>query len=121
MPSFGGINIFGRSSRFMTSNNPSEAQVNHFFGTNGVERLHGGLTGRITMVSGVLAANSSANLAIVREAFRSYDDGIDRLLVDNLGVGWPNVVLESFEPGDRVLRDAGGFYLTYRATFRHLS
>lgn len=105
----------------MTSNNPSEEQVNKFFGLDGVERLHGGLSGRVTMVSGVLFATSAANLAILREGFRAYDDGIDRVLVDNLGVSWANVVLRSFEPSSRVLRDPGGFFLPYRATFFHLS
>lgn len=119
-PTFGGSAIFGYSVSMRTVNDPSDEQLNHFFGLAGSERLHGGLAGRVTMVSGVLRASNEANMLAGREAFRAYDDGVARTLTDTLGGSWASVVFRQFEPGDRVLRDSRGFYLPYRALFRHL-
>lgn len=120
-PLFGGQAIFGRSVRMKTTNDPSAEQINAFFGLDGVERLHGGLQGRVTLVTGVLAANTPENLRVARETLRSRDDGVARVLVDTVGHQWAWVVFRQLDPGDRILRDSRGYYLPYRAVLRHLT
>lgn len=120
MPSYDGATIFGRSYSFATNKNPTAAQVNAFFGLNGVESLYGGSRGYVTLVRGVLTGSDAASLASAEETFRSYDDGIARTLVDNFGVSWPQVKLVNFSPQGRVLRDGRGFYRPYQAQFQHL-
>lgn len=120
-PTFGGSAIFGRSVSMRTINEPSAEQLNHFFGLTGTERIHGGLAGRATLAAGVLAGVDDSAILAAREGFRAFDDGTARALADTLGYGWANVVLRQFDPGERILRDARGFYLPYRAVFRHLT
>jgi hypothetical protein len=120
--SFGGIQIFGRSVSMVTTDNPTAEQLNHFFGLSGVERIDGGFTGRLTLARGVLSGSTSVNLGIAREAFRAYNDGFARVLVDTLGYAWPNVILKSFEQeSPKLIRSGDGCYLAYRATFYHLN
>lgn len=122
-PTYGGAAIFGRSVSIHTTNDPSAEQINHFFGLSGTERLYGGLTGRVTLASGVLAAETPAGLAAIREQFRAFEtDGLARTLVDTLGVSWSWVVLHQWrQAGDKILADRRGYYIPYRATFKHLS
>lgn len=121
MPSYGGVDIFGYSVQIATADNPRQSQENKFFGLDGIERLDGGLAGRFTTVQGVHFGVSAFALATVQETFRSYNDGLARVLIDSRGVTWPDVVLESFEPQGRIVADYQGYYQPYRARFRHLS
>lgn len=120
-PTFGGFAIFGRSVRVRTLKDPSAEQINHFFGLDGAERVHGGLVGRHSFVQGVLRGLTSGDLATARLLIEGYDDGIARTLVDTLGITWTNVVFRQLDPGERIVRDNFGHYLPYRATLRHLS
>src|SRR3954463_13447387 len=101
MASFGGVGIFGTSVSMTTSDNPRECQVSSFFGVNGLETLDGGFRGRITRVNGVLFGPSSLLLAAAEGSFRTFNDGVARLLVDNLGTAWLNVRLLKFQPVGR--------------------
>ena len=122
MASYGGVAIFGTSVSMTTSDYPRETQVNTFFGINGLESLDGGFRGRITNVHGVLYGPSSTLLAAAEGLFRSYNDGIIRTLVDNLGTTWPNARLLTFQPIGRAKQSADGTYFrAYRAQFLHLS
>ncbi len=122
MASYGGVAIFGAAVSMTTSDNPRETQVNSFFGINGLETLDGGFRGRITKVHGVLFGQSSFLLASAEGLFRSYNDGIARTLVDNLGTVWPNVRLLTFQPQGRVRQSADGtFFRAYQAQFLHLA
>jgi hypothetical protein len=121
MASFGGTNIFGSAVSMTTSDNPREKQLNAFFGLSGLESLDGGLRGRVTQVTGLLFGESPAALAGVEAIFRSFNDGITRPLVDTLGIGWPNVRLESFQPQGRIRQSPGGIlFRAYKARFLHL-
>ena len=121
MLSYGGINIFGTAVTMRTADNPRAQQVNSFFGLSGLETLDGGLRGRSTQVNGLLYGNSPALLASAEAVFRSYHDGIARVLVDSLGTAWPSVRLESFQPQGRVRQSPGGsFFRSYHARFFHL-
>ncbi len=105
-----------------TSNNLRECQVNAFFGVNGLETLDGGFRGRITKVHGVLSGQSAPILASAEGLFRTYNDGLARVLVDNLGTSWPNVRLDRFQPIGRVRQSADGTYFrAYQALFLHLA
>ncbi len=122
MASYGGVAIFGASVSMTTSDNPREAQLNSYFGLNGLEALDGGFRGRVTRVHGVLYGRSSLLLAAAEGLFRSYNDGVVRVLVDSLGVTWPSVRLLSFQPTGRVGQSADGTYFrAYQAQFLHLA
>jgi hypothetical protein len=122
MASYGGIPIFGTCVSMTTSDNPRETQVNSFFGINGLETLDGGFRGRITRAQGVLVGQSAFLLASAEGLFRSYNDGIPRLLIDNLGTPWSNVRLLSFQPIGRAQQAAdGSFFRAYLAHFLHLA
>jgi hypothetical protein len=121
MPSFGGTFIFGTAVSMVTSDNPRETQLNAFFGLSGLESLDGGLRGRVTQATGLLYGTSAALLANAEGLFRSFNDGIARTLVDTLGVAWPNVRLDSFQPQGRVRQSPGGvLFRSYQARFLHL-
>ncbi len=122
MPSYGGTPIFGAAVSMTTADNPRECQVNSFFGVNGLEALDGGFRGRITRVRGVLSGSSSLSLAASEGLFRTYNDGLARILVDNLGAVWPSVRLLSFQPYGRARQSADGtFFRAYLAQFLHLA
>src|ERR1700748_1498174 len=121
MPSFGGVNIFGTAVTMSTIDQPRAKQVNSFFGLSGLEALDGGSRGRFTEASGLLYGSSPALLAAAESTFRSFDDGVARVLTDNLGTAWGNVCLQSFRPLGRVRQSPFGvFFRAYRARFLHL-
>ena len=122
MPSFGGVNIFGTAVTMSTADHPREKQINSFFGISGLETLDGGMRGRTTTVSGVLYGNTSAALSGAEMLFRSYNDGVARILVDTFGTAWASVRLEVFQPAGRVKQSAyGAFFRPYQARFFHLA
>jgi len=122
MSTYGSVGIFGAAVSMSTCDNPRESQVNSFFGVNGIESLDGGFRGRITRVRGVLSGRSSLLLAAAEGLFRSYNDGLARVLVDNLGTVWPNVRLLRFQPVGRIRQTADGIYFRgYQALFLHLA
>lgn len=105
----------------VTADNPRENQINAYFGLSGLESLDGGLRGRVTRVTGLLYGLSPTLLASAEAAFRSFNDGKARVLVDTLGVSWASVRLESFEPVGRIHQSSGGMLLrSYMAKFLHL-
>ena len=121
MPSYGGVNIFGASVTMSTVDSPREKQINSFFGLSGLETLDGGSRGRVTEVGGILYGSGAALLAGAESTFRSFDDGVSRVLVDSLGASWGNVVLQSFRPMGRVRQSPFGvFFRAYKARFLHL-
>jgi hypothetical protein len=121
MASFGGTNIFGTAVSMMTADNRREKQLNAYFGLSGLEGLDGGMRGRVTHVSGLLYGISPAALGSSEEGFRSFNDGVARILVDTLGVTWLNVCLDSFQPIGRVRQSpAGTLFRSYKARFLHL-
>lgn len=122
MAFYGGVAIFGAAVSMATSDNPRESQVNSFFGVNGLESLDGGFRGRITRVRGVLHGGSALLLASAEGLFRSYNDGVTRVLVDNLGTIWPGVRLLTFHPHGQVRQSADGTYFrAYQAHFLHMA
>lgn len=122
MASYAGMSIFGAGVLMSTSDSPRECQVNAFFGINGLETLDGGFRGRITRVQGVLHGASALLLAAAEGLFRSYNDGLARPLVDNLGTIWPSVKLHQFQPIGRIRQSADGTYFrAYQALFLHLA
>ncbi len=105
-----------------TADHPRERQLNAFFGISGLEALDGGLRGRTTSVTGLLSGKSAGVLAGAEASFRSFNDGIARLLVDQFGNVWPSVRLEVFQPLGRVKQSPTGmFFRPYHARFLHLA
>ena len=121
MASFGGLNLFGTAVSMVTSDNPREKQLNAYFGLSGLESLDGGLRGRFTHVTGLLYGPSPIALASAESLFRSFNDGVTRSLTDTLGVTWPSVRLDSFQPIGRVRQSPSGvLFRSYTARFLHL-
>jgi hypothetical protein len=121
MATFGGANIFGTAVSMTTADNPRANQLNAFFGLSGLESLDGGMRGRVTHVAGMLYGNSPAALAAAESAFRSFNDGVPRPLIDTLGTTWSNVRLEFFQPQGRVRQSPGGYlFRSYKSRFLHL-
>jgi hypothetical protein len=119
---YGGIAIFGTGVEMRTVDLPRSVQDNTFFGIDGVEELDGGFRGRMTVVKGLLYAQTSFGLASVEGTFRSYLDGVVRDLTDTTGTTWPNVRLQSFQPNGRVRQAPDGtFFRSYLARFFHLT
>ena len=122
MADYGGQNIFGMSVTILVEPEPAERQFNAFYGLSGVLSLWGGLRGRVFAIEGVLVGTDAYSLAAARDLFTSFDDGIARTLTDTMGVTWPSVIFERFQPTGRVVQLAGGAGLAmhYRAAFRGL-
>ena len=121
MASFGGTSIFGTAVSMVTADNPREKQLNAYFGLSGLESLDGGLRGRMTQASGLLYGGSPVSLATSESLFRSFNDGVARVLIDTLGVSWTSVRLDYFQPQGRVRRSPSGLlFRAYKARFLHL-
>ena len=122
MANYGGVAIFGSAVSMATTDVARQSQVNSFFGINGLETLDGGFRGRVTRVQGVLSGPSSLGLGAAENLFRSYNDGVTRTLVDNMGTIWNNVRLRSFQPRGRARQTPNGIYFrAYQAQFLHLT
>ena len=122
MATFGGAAIFGTAVSMNTVDNPRRQQLNAFPGISGRESLDQGFDGRFTIVSGVLYGADAATLNFLENLFRSYNDGIARVLVDTMGNSWPYVKLDSFEPEGRmrIAAGSGQVFRQYTARFLHL-
>lgn len=121
MPSFGGVDIFGRAVSFVRQDNPREAQRVGAAGVNGVAVLDLGDRGRVTQVTGLLVGVNAAALNAAELLFESYKDGLPRSLVDSYGNTWLFVRLERFLPQGRIRQDGKwGYNRPYQAEFFHL-
>src|SRR5215207_6501495 len=114
MALYDGTNIFGFAVKMMMVENPTAEQLNAFFGLHGLQAIFGGLRGRTFTVDGVFFGVYVAALNASRALWFSYVDGIARDLVDQYGDTWPQVLVKPFQPANRVLYDARGYYLPYR-------
>lgn len=112
---YNGEAIFGLAVTMPHVVNPPAEQLNAFFGVSGQQSLFGGMRGRVFEVSGVLFGVTLMELNNAEGLFLSYIDGIARVLVDTRGRAWPSVIVRTFQPNGRVIRDARGFYQSYRA------
>lgn len=85
---------FGRSTRVEMVQNPSEAQINRFFGMNGRMRLHGGGRGRVFEVHSLFWGYDESGVYALRDLLNSYDDGIGRILYESYApsIPWPMVI-----------------------------
>lgn len=111
IPTYNGVAIFqtwGQVS-ITVAENPRDEQRDAFFGVNGMERKDGGSRGRVARVRGRLRGDGYAGLAVAESLFRSYRDGIPRVLVDTLGLAWPWMKLIRFEPQGEAMLGADGW------------
>jgi len=123
MVTYNGENIFGSAVQFQHVPRPRAQQVNAFFGVSGTQVLDGGGRGRVFFIRGVLTAPTLAGLDAAESRFHELADGVARVLVDNRGRIWPNVVFKGeFTPDARgALPAGGGWALPYRAVFHGLT
>lgn len=108
----------GLAPRVTMTTNPSEKQLNTFFGYSGVQSLWGGTRGRVFEVQAVFGGANIAAVVALRDALLAYDDGIARTLTDTAGTIWSNVVFSgAFQPTGPYLARGTLIYLPYRAVF----
>jgi hypothetical protein len=123
MVTYDGDNIFGSAVQFQHVAKPRAQQTAAFFGVSGTQVLDGGGRGRVFLIRGVLTATSLAALGAAESKFHDYADGVARVLIDNRGRVWPNVVFKGeFTPDGRGAISTGpGWALPYRAVFHGLT
>lgn len=123
MITYNGENIFGHAVQFQHIARPRAQQIAAFFGVSGTQVLDGGGRGRTLLIRGVLTGQSLEALNAAEARFHYYADGIARILVDNRGRVWSNVVFRGeFVPDSRgVISTSAGWALPYRAVFQGLS
>ena len=127
MPSFNGTAIFGAQISMSLVETGRETQENTYFGIDGTETLDAGFRHHRTVVRGRLygfkAAGGLSDLISAIILFRSYIDGNAYTLVDNLGLTWQNVKLESFtlDAQTGIMQSGDQWFQSYVAMFKHLS
>lgn len=108
----------GYAPRVSMTPNPSEKQLNTFFGYSGVQSLWGGRRGRVFDVQAVFAGANLAAVVALRDALLAYDDGVARTLTDTAGTVWTNVVFSgAFQPLGPYMASGTQIILPYRAVF----
>lgn len=123
MVTYNGENVFGSAVQFQHVAKPRAQQVVAFFGVSGTQVLDGGGRGRAFFIRGVLTAPTLQALDAAEARFHDFADGVARILVDNRGRIWPNVVFKGeFIPDARGAIPSGvGWALPYRAVFHGLT
>jgi hypothetical protein len=120
IPTFGNVQIFqawGLVS-MTVAENPRDEQMDAYFGVNGVERKDGGSRGRVARVRGRLGGEGAAGLLAAETLFRSYVDGVPRVLTDTIGGSWAAMKLIRFVPeGEARLSADGSCWRDYSAEF----
>jgi len=113
-----GLFDLGLATNVVVTHNPSEKQINTFFGYSGVQSLWGGQRGRVIEVSGLLAASTAAGCLALRDSLRTLDDGVARVLTDNTGTTYPfTVYTGAFQQTGKFGVFAGQVVMPYRAIF----
>jgi hypothetical protein len=123
MALYDGANLFGPSAYCREIPNETAFQKNEFFGVDGTASLYGGQRGRMFEVKGILvdqSATSGPTLVAQIQTLRSYDDGIGRTFVDNLGIAWSEVVFRQWTPGERIINTQFGPALEFTVLFEGL-
>lgn len=115
--SFGGSTIFGRSVEVKHLPNPAEFQATAFFSIDGVYRTFGGTRGRRFVVTGVLFGTTIPDVYSARAVFETYNDGVARVLADEKGNSWSDVVFTGQVEEGRLCYGHGGWCLPYTAEF----
>lgn len=118
MPAYYDVFDLGQAARVTMVTNPSEKQINTFFGYSGVQSLWGGRRGRVFEVQAVFVGANRAAVDALRNALLAYDDGVARTLTDTGGTVWSNVVYSgAFQPMGPYMASGGNLILPYRAIF----
>lgn len=106
-PTFNGSYIFGPVPEFNHDDPPNAAQVNHYPGTFGVERLDLGDAESYIQVRGVMTGVSTADLAANLENVRNLKkNAVLGNLVDTDGLTWTNCIIEWFKTSGRTCQTA---------------
>jgi len=100
---FDGRNIFGGGQHQLTPLSWRRETVDYgFSGLDGVVSIDSGLRGRKLKQHGTLTAKSVAALTELMETISGYIDGQGYKLVDQNGISYGNVRMDSFTPSGPV-------------------
>lgn len=94
MATYGGVNIFGKCLSCQQIINPAATQNNEFFGVDGTHSLYGGTRGRVFAIKGAFVGASAGGCLSAESLLLTYIDGRARILVDNQGRAFPNVIMD---------------------------
>jgi hypothetical protein len=119
VPTFRGVAL-GQALSLTTAPAPRASANRQYFGET-LTPIDAGGRGGTTVLLSALSGAGSLGLAQAEFAIRSLNDGVPGVLIDTLGVSWPNVLLDSIEPLGRVRQSPDGvMFRTYRIYLRHL-
>lgn len=90
-PLLDGSGVLGTAAHSVHVPNPTETQVNTFFGVNGEVTLFGGTRGRTFEVDGVFTATTLAGIFAAEAALLSFADGNNHTYTDTQGRVWTGV------------------------------
>lgn len=127
MASYDGSYIFGFCKSFNHVPNSTVSQANEFFGVDGTHSLYGGTRGRTFQIEGYFVGQFKEDCLAAEAVLQSYADGIARVITDNFGRSYDNVIFEGrYQPSPAGPRPAvlGGSYvyaLEYKCEFRGLT
>lgn len=124
IPTFGFSAIFGTAVSIEHTPNANAQQVAAFFGVSGYQTLTGGARGRAFMVKGLLPGINPGACVQAELLLLQYADGIARVLIDPMGVEWPNVVFQGqYQRAGPFMVNCsyGGWVLPYKAVLNGLT
>lgn len=112
VPTLDDQQVFGRGISILPTAEPRAWSKSYVFGDAGDGGIDGGARGMRWTVSGTHYGTTIGGpaLADVQAQVRTFQDGRGHVLTDNLGLDWPNTLLESFVPTGRAREDAAGFW-----------
>lgn len=108
MVTLGGSAIFGLAITVQMVEAEPAMQVDSFFGLDGTVSLFGGTRGRTFVVRALMVGADASGLAANLQALWNHNDGVGRVLVDSLGIAWPDVVYRGFRQEGPIQWLAGG-------------
>jgi hypothetical protein len=104
---FNGAEIFG-TCICNHEDPPNANQVNHYPGTDGIERLDLGVAESYTVIHGELVAATPEDLGAACQTIRALkQNAVLGTLVDTDGVSWDDAVIESFRTIGRAVQVPG--------------
>jgi hypothetical protein len=121
-PTFNGDAIFGDAVIMTNDDPPNAAQVNHYPGTIGSERLDLGPETSYTMTTGLVYGPANTDVGAAFAVFRALkENAVIGTLVDTEGTTWVNCYIESFRGKGRLSFAPGsGWCREYEMKIGHL-
>jgi len=120
MSTLNGQDLFGSGPHTIRAGNwPRSQQRRGFPGIDGEVVIDMGRRARTIEQTGRLQASTASELATLIDAIIALHDGNPYTLVDNHGLAYSNVLIDSFAP-QTPLRRGAGYWCDYTLTYTQL-